>query len=518
MTMPHRRLLSIWLPTLAIDRWQQTAPAELATLPVALTADSAHGPRVAAVNRAAAEAGVQVGARLADMRPLCPQLQTCPHDPAGDRALLERLALWARRWGPWSALDGPDGLLVDITGASHLHGGETAVLADVAARLNSNGLQARAAIAPTCGAAWALSHHVLAGPAICPPDAVLAEWLAPLPVAALRLDETVLLVLKRLGIKHVGDLVAVDRQLIARRFRHHRAPTGNPLARLDQLLGLMPEPLIPVVDRPVALAERRLADPLLHRSLLDRIVHDLAQELEALLEARREGARRLILRLFRVDGESCERTLELAAPNRDAAHIVRLFAGKLDDIDAGFGIDCAQLVAPWTEALGQAQVRLDEPPREGTTLPACLDRVITRLGTGAVHRVVTLASHLPERSQGEAAALSNAPQSASAPPVRLRPLKLLDRPEAIAVIYATPEGLPRSFRWRGQLHRVTYARGPERLGPEWWRQHSRERPRDYYATQAANGGHYWIYRQGHVYDQTGTPPEWFLHGIGITQH
>ena len=183
---PQRRILSIWCAQLAIDRWQlaegmrmlppssseeglgvvapqargaehhpaATRPGcaqpgyakpslaapplkrrgELDT-PFALLADTAHGLRLTATNAAARAAGAQPGAMLTDARALCPQLKVAPGDPAGDLAFLERLALWARRWGPWAALDPPDGLLVDVTGVAHLFGGEAGLLEDAARSL-----------------------------------------------------------------------------------------------------------------------------------------------------------------------------------------------------------------------------------------------------------------------------------------------------------------------------------------------------------------------------------------------
>ena len=309
--LPPRRILSIWLAELAMDRWRMhnKAPSSseegvgggvvpalslrAATTPrppplkrrgsesdqpLVLIADSAHGPRVTAANRAGYAAGAQVGMMLADMRALCPQVVTAPADPAGDLALLEGLALWAQRWGPWSALDPPDGLVVDVTGVAHLYGGEAALLEDARRRLAARGLAARLAIAPTAGAAWALAHYG-DGTAILGPttpsslrggeagEAIQGGargsgllraarnddeggWeamLDHLPVAALRLDPATLLVLRRLGLKRIGELSGVARDALARRFRAIRAPAANPLIRLDQLTGRVPEPLLPVI-------------------------------------------------------------------------------------------------------------------------------------------------------------------------------------------------------------------------------------------------------------------------------
>lgn len=520
--MPPRRILAIWLARLALDRWRlaegcaegEGADAE----PLALIAETAHGPRLAAVNQAAAAAGARAGTMLADARALCPGLAVRPSDPAGDLAFLESLALWAQRWGRWSALDPPDGLVIDTSGVAHLFGGEEALLADAARAFAHRRLTVRMAIAPTAGAAWALAHH---GPA----NALLgaeedpAARLAQLPVAALRLDDDVLLLLRRLGLKRLGDLSGIDRPALARRFRNRRSAAANPLIRLDQLLGTVPEPLLPVVAVEAPLVQRRLMEPIRHRELLDRVLADLAADLVRVLEGRALGARQLELGAWKVDGEVIVRRLELAAASRDAAHIVRLFAARLDDIDAGFGIELVRLRVPWAEPLTLGQGGLMGPDFEaaaeahGTSLAACIDRIAVRLGEGAVRRPVIHASHIPERAQRWQSPLAPAPPAQDELAFHARPLKLLDRAEPIAVLYATPDGMPRRFRWRGTVHEIARAEGPERIAPEWWRERGTARLRDYYRIEDDTGARYWIYRLGLAGDGRGGAPEWFLQGL-----
>ena len=57
----------------------------------------------------------------------------------GDAALLRRLAEWCLRYAPLAAVDPPDGLWIDVTGSTHLHGGETRLLRDLVSRLNAQG-------------------------------------------------------------------------------------------------------------------------------------------------------------------------------------------------------------------------------------------------------------------------------------------------------------------------------------------------------------------------------------------
>lgn len=517
-----RRILSIWLARLAVDRWRKGAGCAHGdgadAAPIALITETAHGPRIDAANDAGLAAGARAGMMLADARTLCPGLQAVPSDPAGDLAMLERLALWAQRWGPWSAMDAPDGLLVDVTAVAHLFGGEVQLLADAQTRLATHGLAARLAIAPTAGAAWALAHH---GPecAILEPDDDMEARLSNLPVAALRLDGDVLLVLRRLGLKRLGDLAGrfddrAGRDALHRRFRNRRSPAANPLLRIDQLLGRVPEPLLPVVAVPPVLVQRRLMEPIRHRELLDRVVVDLAADMARELEGRGQGARRLELGMWRVDGEVVLRQLEMAAATRDPAHICRLFAARLDDVQAGFGIEMLRLRAVWVEPLHLGQRDLDAAAEDhGTSLSACIDRLVVRLGEAAVRRPVLHPSHIPERAQRWQPPLAPQPAVQEQLAFHARPLKLLDRPEQIAVLYASPDGYPRQFRWRGQLHEVVRVEGPERIAPEWWREKSTTRLRDYYRIEDAQGCRYWICRHGLPDDGRGGMPDWFLQGL-----
>ncbi len=514
--------MAIWACELALDRWRhsENCPAGEGAdaQPLALITETAHGPRIDTANAAGRAEGAARGMMLADARTLCPHLQVRPSDPAGDLAFLERLAVWAQRWGPWSAIDAPDGVLVDVTAVAHLFGGERRLLADATARCNARGLAISAAIAPTAGAAWALAHFAASG-AILGPDEDIAARLADLPVAALRLDNDVLLVLRRLGLKRLGDLAGIGegksgRDAVHRRFRNRKSPAANPLIRMDQLAGRVPEPLLPVVPLTAPLVQRRLMEPIRHRSLLDQVVDDLAHDMARALEGRGEGARRLQLGMWRVDGEVVMRELELAAATRDAAHICRLFASKLDDVDAGFGIEMLRLRASWAEPLALGQADLEAAAEEhGTSLAACIDRLIVRLGKEAVQRPVLRASHIPERAQGWQPPLDPEPAQQEELAFHTRPLKLLERAEPVTVLYATPDGAPRRFRWRGEVFEVARAEGPERIAPEWWREKGATRLRDYYRVEDDTGRRFWLYRAGLLGDGRGGAPDWFVQGL-----
>jgi protein ImuB len=504
-----RRILSLHLPRFAMERWLRAAGqrGELIPddLPLALAIEGPHGPIVHATNRAAEQAGVHAGARVVDMRALCPGLRVDYADTGADRAALTRLMLWARRWCPWTALDGTAGLVMDTTGSDHLWGGEGAFLKDIEGRLAVLGLTAQLAIAPTHGAAWALARF---GPhrSLCPADR-LALQVAPLPVRALRLTAETVLLLQRLGLKTVGDLAAVPRLSLARRFS--RATLAeNPLLRLDQMMGLLAEPVSAPDDPPRFAVQTNLAEPVQDPT---PYLPALTEELCAGLAAAGFGARRLTLTIYRSDGEVAAVEVATSQASRDARHLARLFDGKLDRMDPGFGFDLITLAASVAEKLGLHQARLDGAAGDGADLAHLVDRLAARFGPRALRRPALHESHVPERREDWVPAMAGRPP-APLPAKGERPIRLFDPPEEVQVIYAVPEGPPAQFIWRRLTHRVTRFAGPERIAPEWWRDRPGTRLRDYYRIEDHKGQRYWIFREGVVEDGRGGVPFWFVHG------
>jgi len=498
-----RRVVSIWLPHLPIERWAKTSGAPADTR-VALVEEGPHGQLVGAVTEAARVAGARPGMRLTDARALDPGLIAVPADGAGDRMLVERLARWASRWSPLVEVDGGDGLRLDASGVAHLFGGEAGLLRDIEARFAVLGLTARVAVAATAGAAWGLARYGAGRRG----DGL--EALAPLPVAALRLPPAVIRTLDRLGLKTIGALVGVPRRSLARRFRE----ADNPLDALDRMLGRIPEPLTAAPIDPPHRALLRLAEPVADPSAAAQALTLLVPDLVRQLTARRLGARRLVLAGYRVDGEVEVAAAACAIATRDPKHLLRLLADKTDSLDPGFGFDAFALEAWLCEPLDPAQDGLVGGPPPGIEVARLVDRLSVKLGADKVRRPVARASHVPERASGwinATTSLRGAEGDAVA--MTIRPQRLLDRPEAIAVIYATPQGLPRRFVWRRSVHDVARAEGPERISPEWWRERGTARLRDYYRVEDREGRRFWIYREGLFGDGRGGDPAWFMHGL-----
>ena len=567
------------MPRLPIERWAKTsgfAPDE----PVVLTLEGTHGPIIHAVTAAAAERGAHSGTRLTDARAIDPGLVAVPADPAGDAALLERLARWAGRWSPLVEVDpstslgtgGADGLRLDVAGVAHLFGGERRLIEDMRARFAAAGLTVRIAIAPTAAAAWALAHYGRNSACIIPSprraegrvsglglsergatpsprsasqsrllaagERGIGPALADLPVAALRLPHEAVRTLERLGLKTIAMLAGIERRSLARRFRE----ADNPVDALDRALGRKPEPLTAVAaDRPPR-ALLKLEEPATHPEAPSQALDRLVPPLVGQLQERHLGARRLVLTGYRVDGSLAVASVATSIPSREPKHLRRLLIDKAAALNPEFGFDAFALEAQWTEKLGGAQDSLVEEPSGERELAGLIDRLTVKLGSERVRRPQRQESHIPERASGWVSAIQSSPSSLGeedrsksgggarpncakplhhaphGPPPRassgrIRPQKLLDRPEAIDVIYATPEGMPRRFVWRRAVHDIIRAQGPERIAPEWWREPSTSRLRDYYRVEDQAGRRYWIYREGVIGDGRGGLPTWFIHGL-----
>ncbi len=467
--------------------------------------------RLAAVNLESAKLGLNPGQKATDAKALVPELVTAEAEPEADAIALIGLADWCVRFSPAVAIDAPDGLFLDVTGVDHLWNGEAQMLADFRDRLAANGLPFRCAIADTPGAAWALARFSKDG-TLAPPGGQ-GPLLAPLPPAALRLETETWTQIERLGLRQVGQLMAIPRAPFGRRFG--RAA----LTRLDQALGREAEAL--TFRRPPTPWYARLAfaEPISAPQDMIRVTEDVTARLCARLDTEGQGARRFEICFHRVDGEALPRTIGLSLPGRDPVRIAKLFAPKLETVDPGFGIEVVTIRAEDVEQISGRQTRLDRA-REATVeegLSPLVDRLTNRLGEDRVWRAVPVESYVPELAVGRARPFAKPAQVRPWDCETPRPSRLFRRPEPVEDVMAlTPDDPPTLFRWRGQLHRVRRAEGPERIGEEWWKGQIDEvsvgHIRDYYRVEDAEGARFWLFRAG-LYGDPQTPPKWWLHGL-----
>ena len=315
-------------------------------------------------------------------------------------------------------------------------------------------LSAGIAVAGTPGAAHALARF--AGGGLCPVNGE-PEALAPLPLAALRVEASVLAAARRLGLETVGDLLPLPRGPLQRRFGK------TLLARLDQALGRSGEPIEPVVPEEAPSALLRFAEPI---ATAEAIAEALRHLMAGLIETLRKAglaARHLALLCDRVDGRVERIAIGTARATRDGAHLLRLLEMKIETIEPGFGLDQMRLVAGRVEPLAPEQLSGDRPEED---LAMLVDRLAGRLGPRRLYRATAVESDVPERSVARTGPLD----VASPWPKWPRPVRLLSPPERVEnVVALLPDLPPRRFTWRGRAYRVARADGPERIHGEWWK-------------------------------------------------
>lgn len=473
--------------------------------PTVLAAQHGQKQSVTAACPAAMGAGLAPGMALTQARALVPDLHVRPADPDGDQALLARLALHAaRQWTPMASVAGLDGLWLDLTGTSHLFGGEERFCRKVMRFLSRLGLTARIAIADTPGAAHALARFGRTAVEVAPCGGS-TQAIASLPIEALRFDDAAVAACRRFGIERVADLLPMPRAPLARRLGR------DAVNRLDQATGRVAEPIAPVIDERSPTTDLRLLEPISTPEAIAQVIADLVEGLVSVLRRRGLGARALLLVLQRVDGEEQRIVIGTAAATREPQHLVRLLHLRMERIDPGMGIEVGRLTAVRTEPLGAHALGtslLDDRPAEEI---ACLvDQLAGRVGESSIFKAAQRETDVPERAVQRIPALAEA----KGWPEWRRPARLLTRPEPLSnVIALLPDSPPRRFSWRGEMHEVVAGDGPERIHGEWWvRDGEVWAVRDYFRVEDRAGGRFWVFRRGDGVEPNTGDLSWWMHG------
>jgi protein ImuB len=510
-----RRYLALWFPYLPTDRLARSGPISGNTnldhdRPLAVTERHRGAVRLTACNPDAVALGLTAGMTLADARARVPDLAAIEGDPAADMAWLERIADACDRFTPAVMTEPPDGLALDITGCAHLFGGEYGLLAEVEARMRRWTGHLRHALADTPEGARALARFQTA------PAPSEAAALRRLPVAALELDEEAERALRRAGLKTIGDLADRPAEPLAARF-------GTDLPdRLARLLGRSGSLITPRRAPPALLFERRFAEPIARADDALIVIGELAGQASKAMEEQRKGGRRFVARLFRSDGHVVDLAVECGGPLRDPQRIMRLFTERVaalaDPIDPGFGFDMIRLAVPRIEPLAAAQLQLEGgEDRKEEAIGELVDRLSMRVGPRRIRRFVARDTHIPEQAVLALPAIEAPPPAAWGQPDPAepphRPIHLFDPPQPVEVIAELPDGPPRRFRWRRNLHEVSRFEGPERIAAEWWRRAPGDPglTRDYYRVEDVRGRRFWLFRHG-LYDEK-PAPRWYVHGL-----
>ncbi|SMC87754.1 Y-family DNA polymerase [Pedobacter africanus] len=499
----QRRFVSIWFRQLLAD-WQLIRRPELAQVPFVFATPDHGRMMVTAVSPLAVRFGVEAGMRAADAKAICPGLEVLDDKPGRPRNLLRGLGEWCVRYSPIVAIDefGMDGLLMDVSGCTHLWGGERGYLKEIVSRLKSKGYTVRVAIADTPGAAWAVSRYGKVSPLI--PMGGHPEALLSLVPGALRLEDTVLAKLRKLGFYQIKSFVSMPRSVLRRRFGE------GFLLRLAQALGTEDEVLVPL-QVPVPFQERLACpEPIKTRTGIEIAITKMLESLCKRMQAEGKGLRTGVLTCHRMDGKIVQVSIGTSGATHSVSHLFKLFQLKIDKIRPGLGIEVFVLDAPKVDELAvpQEQMWAGKPGLDNQSVLRLIDRVAGKVGAEVIHRYLPAARYWPERAVFSTSSVTEK-RITEWRLDKPRPTELLKRPDPIEVMALIPDHPPKFFVYKGVRHQVIKADGPERIEREWWLDQGEHR--DYYQVEDDQGGRYWLFRSGH-YDGE-QKYQWFIHGF-----
>lgn len=457
--------------------------------------------RITEANIIAKTKGINTGMIVADAKVILPNLQVFDDCLDLSHKLLTKLCHWFIRFTPVVAIDAPDGLILDVSGCTHLWGSEEAYLKTIVSKLKNYGYHVRAAMADTIGTAWAIARYGKIKAII--KQGGQADALMPLPPAALRLDLSTLERLQKLGLYHISSFISMPRSALRRRFGQQL------LTRIDQALGNEEEFIQPL--QPAEPYHERLPcpEPVQTATGIEIALKQLLETLCSRLQQEGKGMRVATFKGYRVDNKAEHISISTNHPSNNPGHLFKLFELKIPSVEPALGIELFTLEALKVEDVSPVQETLwtYNNSIENKEVAELLDNIESRLGN-IVHRYLPDEHYLPERSVKLTASLKEKPAS-SWRVDKLRPIQLLPQPQQVKVTAPIPDYPPMNFRYRNKLHIVKKADGPERIEAEWWLNTGLHR--DYYIIEDEEGRRYWLYRLGH-YDSD-TSPEWFIHGF-----
>lgn len=495
-----KRYVAIWFRYLLAD-WKIRRDPALKNRPFVFSVAERGRKVVTAANEEAEKRGVYIGMVVADCRAIVPDLQVFDHPAKQAEQLLTALAEWCIRFTPIAAIDLPDGLVLDVSGCTHLLGGEEAYLKEILTRLRQFGYKVSGAMADTIAAAWAISRYGK--------DDLIIETgrqrdaILQFPPAALRLDPVITGQLNKLGLHQVHQFINMPRQALRRRFG------TSLLSRLDQALGQEIEVIQPV--QPIVPYEERLPclEPIRTATGIEIALQQLLEMLCRRLTKEGKGLRNAALKCFRIDNNIQQIAIETSYPSRNTKHLFKLFEVKICQLEPDLGFELFILQTSATEDIIAQQDGLwhESNNKDISGIAELIDKLSGKIGKGNIHRYLPAEHYWPERSFTPAHSFQE--KAATSWRTDLpRPIHLLSRPEPIEVSVPMPDYPPMLFRYKGALHRVKKADGPERIEQEWWIEQGLYR--DYYCVEDEKGRRYWLFRSG---DYRSGTPEWFLHGF-----
>ena len=435
-------------------------------------------------NACAQGQGVRDGMSLSAACALVPHLVYRQRNRATEAITLNQLATWAGQYTPSVSLQPPDGLLLEIEGSLKLLGGMRSILAAIKRGCADMGYTVVLAVAPAVSAAWLLARARIESIVVA--KIALRDAISALPVAVLDCDERQLAALDAIGIRSVGELLALPRAGVARRFGQQM------LDQIDRALGMLPEARTFFAIPPRFEASLEFACNVAHAEALLFSARRLLTQLSGFLIARCGGVQRFAVTLLHEDIAATVLEIGLATPTRDLERFVILVRERFAAVSLAAPVRQIRIEADEIFTLAGSTTSLfPDPAQASGDCHRLIERLRARLGPDVVYGLSCCAEYRPELAWKTTPPGSRTPSNEGP----LRPVWLLEEPRMLREVGSKPHY---------EAEPLSVVAGPEIIETGWW---NGDIKRDYFVAQTPALATYWIYRERRA------PYAWYLHGV-----
>lgn len=413
---------------------------------------------------------------------------------------LRGLSLYALQYSPRTAIT-ENAVVVELEASIRLFGGKRNLRDRIVAEVKSLGVE-QVAWSSTSLAALAFARagkeNGIRG--------ALTALLDPLPMETLKAVEPHLTTLTQLGCRTLGDIRALPRDGVSRRFDKRL------LVAMDQAYGLRPEAHVWIEVPEVFKANLELMTRVESAPAMLFGARRLLLQMCGWLAARNAGITAFRLRWLhdamrsRDAGEGGEVTIRTAEPMRDVEHLCRLLAENLAKVELTAPAGDLELEALDVHPLEElSRSLLPDPVQAGESLTLVLERVAARLGPEKVLRPVLVEDHRPEWVSQWQPAPQALPRKRARQNRFPQPSFMLPAPLRLSMRGNKP-------MYQGVLQLLA---GPHRVEGGWWQRLAKDGventgnvARDYWVAQSPHCGVLWIFQERLAGDETA----WYLHG------
>ena len=459
--------------------------------PLVISSGPDSRPVVFAQNMAAVAVGIKVGITIASAKALTNALCVVARQSEGEAQAVHNLACWACQFTPSVAIQGQEGLLLEVASTLTLHGGLSALLGKLRRGIRELGYSVLIGVAPTPMAAWVFGKARFHGydTRVCIGVTEIEERVADLPLALLDWPHAALSQLSSLGIVRFAECLALPSDGFAKRFG------VDCWYDLQRVLGRLADPrryfIAPDEYQSRADFGFEVNDALALLFPLKRLL----SEMEGYLRARDGGVLEYVLTLEHSNRSQTAIRIGVAKVERMTDRLLSLAREHLTRLELPDTVLAMALkverVLPFAEV---SESWLPDPKHEPDSWFRLLDKLSARLGPESVIQLQAVDDYRPELSWKSCLATKPSKSIRSSTTDVVRPAFLLRTPRKLLSEGAHP-------LCHGAIKLIS---GPERIETGWW--DGQPVCRDYYVGRNLIGETMWLY-QNHS-----EPGAWFLHG------